>query len=26
MDVQIILGSISDKENAKKAVDVLKEF
>ncbi len=26
MDVQIILGSISDKEIAKKAVDVLKEF
>ena len=26
MDVQIILGSISDKEVAKKAVDVLKEF
>lgn len=26
MDVQIILGSISDKEIAKKAVDILKEF
>ncbi|VVB84327.1 N5-carboxyaminoimidazole ribonucleotide mutase [uncultured archaeon] len=26
MDVQIILGSASDKEIAKKAVDVLKEF
>ena len=26
MDVQIVLGSISDKEIAKKAVDVLKEF
>ena len=26
MDVQIILGSISDKEIAKKAADVLKEF
>ena len=26
MDVQIILGSVSDKEIAKKAVDVLKEF
>ena len=26
MDVQIILGSISDKEIEKKAVDVLKEF
>jgi len=26
MDVQIIIGSISDKEIAKKAVDVLKEF
>jgi 5-(carboxyamino)imidazole ribonucleotide mutase len=26
MDVQIILGSVSDKEIARKAVDVLKEF
>jgi 5-(carboxyamino)imidazole ribonucleotide mutase len=26
MDVQLILGSISDKEIAKKAVDILKEF
>lgn len=26
MDIQIILGSISDKEVAKKATDVLKEF
>ncbi len=26
MDIQIILGSISDKEIAKKAVDVLREF
>lgn len=26
MDVQIVLGSISDKEIAKKAVDVFKEF
>lgn len=26
MDVQIVLGSISDKEIARKAVDVLKEF
>jgi 5-(carboxyamino)imidazole ribonucleotide mutase len=26
MEIQIILGSISDKEIAKKAVDVLKEF
>lgn len=26
MDVQIVLGSISDKEIAKKAVEVLKEF
>lgn len=26
MDVQIILGSISDKEIAKKAADILKEF